>query len=364
MDFHFDSFADPDDRNAGFLLYKDILLIRKVSPQSLHKWIIRNCLQEGIISCYARQSVDTLLDWQNDGSLKPNVRSSYCASMDTGDTHQHFDVFLWFLENVKEFGPGFTGNVFVDETAEKIKGWEARHRPLFLGEDKNMAIDELKPESRGKAYHFWQNTEFQIPYFPGESGWIEFGFCVRRTDNEQACLMALYKKLLQKCSFQDFQEALQGSSITSLFDRLGLGAETESFRNFRSVIANSSALPSVWYLKSFIYDIEPNLPCQMRAVAVDYGFDHCRDATDRTRLRQAYRDVLDHKLDELELHKACLDGKIFEFCMPYFPDWEFSDIAYFRRLMSNPYPLIPAASWAGLVVKSDAFCQKKKRAYR
>lgn len=147
-----------------------------------------------------------------------------------------------------------------------------------------------------------------------------------------------------------------------LFDKYGLERKRNSFRHFQSVMDNSKALPSVWYLKSFVYDAKStSLPSSLRAVTVDYGFNRCRDATDRTRLRQIYREVFDQNADELLLHEACLAGRIFEFCSPFFPTWTSADQEYFQNLMTNAYPLTPPVPWAGLVTENVIFCKESNK---
>lgn len=172
-------------------------------------------------------------------------------------------------------------------------------------------------------------------------------------------MISLYQNLLQKCSFKEFWNARRHSTMIALFDKYGFGKERKYFRHFQSVMDNSKALPSAWYLKSFVYNnMATNLPSSLRAVAIDYGFNHCRNATDRTRLKQAYRDVFDAKADELLLHEACLTNQIFEFCFPFVPTWTFADHNYFQALMRNPYPLIPPVPWAGLVAENVALCKE------
>lgn len=100
---------------------------------------------------------------------------------------------------------------------------------------------------------------------------------------------------MHKCSFLKFRDAVGYSKIVELFDRYGFASERQSFRHFQSVMDNSRVLPSAWYLKSFVYSKDQILPSELRVVEIDYGFNHCRDAIDRTRLRQAYRDLFDQK---------------------------------------------------------------------
>ena len=172
-------------------------------------------------------------------------------------------------------------------------------------------------------------------------------------------MVSLYQKLLQICSFKEFWDATRYSGMIALFDKYGFGSNRKSFRYFQSVMENNKLVPSAWYLKSFVYDkTRTDLPRSLRAVTIDYGFDHCRDATDRTRLRQAYRSVFDQSADELLLHEACVTGHLFEFCSPFFPAWTSADKEYFQTLMVNPYPLISPVSLAGLVAENVMSCKK------
>ena len=83
---------------------------------------------------------------------------------------------------------------------------------------------------------------------------------------------------------------------------------------------NNKALPSAWYLKSFVYDAKAtNLPRSLRAVTVHYDSDHCRDTTDKIRLKQAYLEVFNQGADALLLHEACIAGQLSQFFFPFLP---------------------------------------------
>lgn len=177
-------------------------------------------------------------------------------------------------------------------------------------------------------------------------------------------MTSLYKKLHQKCSFREFWDAIRYSTMIALFDKYGFESERKSFRHLQSVMDNNKALPSAWYLKSFVYDAEAiNLPSSLRAVTVDYDFYHCRDATDRTKLRQAYCEVFDQGADELLLHEACIAGQIFQFCFQFFPSWTSADQNYSQELMVNHYPLRPSVPWAGLVAENVIFCKESNKGF-
>ncbi|KAL8847331.1 MAG: hypothetical protein Q9221_007614 [Calogaya cf. arnoldii] len=259
-DFHIHSFGEPEDRISAFLLYKEMLLDLRLSAWRLNKWVTGDCLREGIIQFHTRQQTSTLVGWQAEEALLEKILDAYFHSLESLG-HDVTDRFSWFLENLERFGPNFARNVYIEETGQKIKDWAAQHRPLFLGPlDNDVSISESMRESAEKASQFWLETEFQIPQFPGEPGWIDFGFCVRQSDKEQAALMLLYRKLLRRCSFDEFTDAMRQTSLTELFDQHGLQSETKRFRHFRSVLSNIRTLPSVWYLKSFV--LAMNQICQ------------------------------------------------------------------------------------------------------
>lgn len=354
-DFGITKFFEAFDRQSLFVLYKDMVTSEGITSCSLDKWLVRGCLREGIIHCYTRQSVSKLFQWQIEGSLQEHVLDSYLSTGKSWNP-ECGDCFEWFLKNLETLSletPNWNWEM-------KVDNWHATKLPLLLdAEDRDIPFNELQPESKREAVQFWMETDFSIPPFPGEDNWVTFGFCTGHTKGEQAQLISLYQKLLQKCSFKEFSNARRHSTMIALFDKYGFGNERKSFRHFQSVMDNNKALPSAWYLKSFVYDtMATDLPSSLRAVAIDYGFNHCRNAADRTRLKQAYREVFDKKADELLLHEACLSNRILEFCSPFIPTWTFADRDYFEALMENPYPMIPPRTWAGLVAKNVALCKE------
>lgn len=70
-----------------------------------------------------------------------------------------------------------------------------------------------------------------------------------------------------------------------------------------------------------------------RYLLVDYGFLHCETALDRMQLKDIYKELL-QKCDLLELHKACIQRKIYQFARNHMELEK-----RFQRLMRNPYPL-------------------------
>lgn len=356
--FGISNFSDPIDRQSLFLLYKDMVTSERVSAGLLEKWLSNGGVREGIIHCYTHQTFTQLFQWQLGGSLEHKILESYYSTGKTWDP-QYGDCFLWLLKNHEAFSletPNWTWE-------EKFDTWYAKNRPLLLGvEDQNIPLSELQPDSKRRALQFWMETDLGMPQFPGEATWVRYGFCTCQTKREQVRMISLYKTLLERCSLKEFWDAIRYSTMIALFDKYGFESERKTFRHFESVMDNSRALPSAWYLKSFVYDAKGNnLPSALRAVAIDYGFSNCENATDRTRLRQTYRAVFDENADELLLHEACLAGKIFDFCSPLFPRWASDEREYFQALMANPYPLIPPVPWAGLVAEEVRFCKERDK---
>ena len=354
-DFGITNFFEAFDRQSLFVLYKDMVTSEGITSYSLDKWLVKGCLREGIMHCYTRQSISKLFQWQIQGSLQEHVLESYLSTGKTWDPRCG-DCFIWFLKNLETLSldtPNWNWE-------EKGESWRATKLPLLLdAEDRDIPLNELQPESKREAVGFWMAIDFSMPPFPGEDDWVTFGFCTCHTKGEQAQLVSLYQKLLQKCSFKEFWNARRHSTMIGLFDKYGFGNQRKSFRHFQSVMDNNKALPSAWYLKSFVHDpTATNLPSSLRAVAIDYGFNHCRNATDRTRLKQAYREVFDKRADELLLHSACLTNRILEFCLPLIPTWTLADRNYFQSLMGNQYPLIPPLPLAGLVATNVALCKE------
>ena len=76
------------------------------------------------------------------------------------------------------------------------------------------------------------------------------------------------------------------------------------------------------------------MPDPTRSVLVDYGFVNCDNFKDRQELKSVYRTFFDRYGDELKLHSACCEGRLFQ----YLRDTQ--QIApKFLHLMRNPYPL-------------------------
>jgi len=96
---------------------------------------------------------------------------------------------------------------------------------------------------------------------------------------------------------------------------------------------------SVWYLKAYVYQ-ELKQTTIIPSFRVDYGIINCGGVlTHLQLLKDTYRKVFEHpKGDPLELHKACIAGKIYEYVGSLLKIKK-KEEKLLRRLMQNMYPL-------------------------
>ncbi|PCH40898.1 hypothetical protein WOLCODRAFT_117892 [Wolfiporia cocos MD-104 SS10] len=153
-------------------------------------------------------------------------------------------------------------------------------------------------------------------------------------------LGALYRQLLDRCTFEEFCVAFEASSIIALFDHHGLKPQRENFHNLEDVLSGSPHVnKSVWDLKQFVMNKDMRL---IPSVNVDYGFMNCRTPDEYTELKALYKQLfeLEHKtsFDPVELHNAAIRGKIFEYASGVLK-FKKGQKKLYTRLMRNPYPL-------------------------
>lgn len=148
---------------------------------------------------------------------------------------------------------------------------------------------------------------------------------------------------------------METSTMAELFDTHGLGVETRKLRNFRPLLQHVRKWhESVWDLKRFVMSTaaEPE-----RAVANDYGFVNCLDsAQERMSLNRLYRRYFDEGLDEMGLHRACVDGNLAPFLTSVL-----REPAFPPELLTNNYPL-PRCSHMGLVAERVVMCTESNYA--
>ncbi|KAI9849141.1 MAG: hypothetical protein M1837_005371 [Sclerophora amabilis] len=117
-----------------------------------------------------------------------------------------------------------------------------------------------------------------------------------------------------------------------LFEKYGMSPEHQKHRHLSAFLSIPSGHghQSVWSFNTFLCTEVAEAPS---SVLVDYGFLYCESARDRLELQGIYKSLLE-KADPLDLHQACLQGKLFDFASKYIPI-----NSRFRKIMKNMYPL-------------------------
>ncbi|KAF8469749.1 hypothetical protein BDZ91DRAFT_655011 [Kalaharituber pfeilii] len=167
--------------------------------------------------------------------------------------------------------------------------------------------------------------------------WMDFGFCTCRLEDgfqrEEAELGDLYMQLFDNCTSTEFLRAFTDETLEQLAKRKGFSAKINELG--RREIYLQPKPYSVYNLKQFIavgdFGRDPTL-----AVQWDYGYLRCRNAGERMQWTETYKKVFQsHEHRDLQLHQACIKGKIFEYVKRISPDTPKS----FESLCRNAYPL-------------------------
>ena len=138
------------------------------------------------------------------------------------------------------------------------------------------------------------------------------------------------------------------STMVQLFKQYSLGSEVTKVRNFNRFMNSISMwYQSVWGLKRFT---RLSYPEPMRAVVVDYGFMNCQTPKERIDLRRLYADFFSKGRDEMNLHQACIDGRLFQFL-----ESVLGPLPVSPEVLSNQYPL-EKCNHMGMVVKNALVC--------
>lgn len=224
-------------------------------------------------------------------------------------------------------------------------------------EDQLKKPNELRPEAKAQCYQLLATFHMANPH-PIETTWFNFGFCTCHNEREEGRLGGLYQRLLlgdklfenvskagirtslvkpklQTATFAEFWHAYESGTLIRLMDLKGVKNERSLFpfpEGFFSV-PPSGPHPSVWSSKQFIA-INNQAEFPIPTMQVNYGFLNCRNFEETCILREVYKRLL-LKANPLELHEACLAGKLFEFAQRFHR----MDGAH-RRLMKFFFPLV------------------------
>lgn len=319
-DFGFGYFTSFADKCNLLGLYKGLYLSDEITVEDVHKWQVEGSLVTNIKNYFHQ--------------IPENCRGGY---------------FPWFLNHTNIFDQRITKE---DATRKLVETFYDQARPYLEEEDRHKKPNELVPEAKKEAYHFLAQALHMASPNPIDSAYYTFGFCTCRNEQEEKLLCGLYLKLLlsdklfsnvpsrvqlldaeksQTAIFTEFWNAYESGSLIQLMDSKGLEKLRIAFPFLERFLSfpPSGQRPSVWYLKQFIAANSPADLQPQPEVIFDYGFFNCQTFEETCILLQIYQRLLS-KANPLELHKACLDGKLFEFAQRI----HIMDEDY-KRLMKN-----------------------------
>ncbi|KAI6037930.1 hypothetical protein EDC04DRAFT_3141842 [Pisolithus marmoratus] len=165
--------------------------------------------------------------------------------------------------------------------------------------------------------------------------YFEFGFVTGRGSEGEQVLPWVYRSLISKCSFREFWTAFQSNDLVALMDAKGLGPMRKEVQHFEAfmTIGRNYWCPTVWPLRCFVNSPDMAAPL---SVTMDYGFFNCKTVEETFSLKGVYKELLESpKVDPIELHAACAQGKLYDFARGHKPNLE----RRFKKLMINIYPL-------------------------
>ncbi|EHK49775.1 hypothetical protein TRIATDRAFT_181656, partial [Trichoderma atroviride IMI 206040] len=226
--------------------------------------------------------------------------------------------------------------------------FDAARKQFLSPEDRKLPLVELQPPEKRQALIFYAQICNGFMPDVSEDLWISLGFCTAADPDSEQRLASAYGLLVERCSFDEFWNAMSESRIVELFGKYGLADQISNMRNFKILMAMVLRRhQSVWELKRFT---RMNVADPFRAVIVDYGFMNCEDVRHRIQLREMYREYFERGEDEMRLHEACVAGELANFLESIF-----GSLGVPPHLLSNPYPL-ENCPLMGMVTKHVIMC--------
>lgn len=214
-------------------------------------------------------------------------------------------------------------------------------RPYLDPEDRQKELDQLLPEAKRKSFMLYAMLLNENGFHSFLSDMVhrdlyfEFGFVTGRGSEGEQVLPGVYMSLISRCSFAEFWTAFESKDLIRLMDEKGLkGAriEVQHLEAFLKIKCDDWC-PTVWHLRLFVQSPDVDPPPH---ITMDYGFSNCETVEEKNILKEVYRRLLQSSLvDPMDLHAACIQGKVFDFSRQHEPLLELR----FGRLMSNIYPL-------------------------
>jgi hypothetical protein len=313
QDFGFSRVAEKDwGKLIG--LYKGLMVL-KVSSKELHQWQLEKSLEENIVKAFLRQDEDK--------------RGQY---------------YPWFLRNKHRlFGPAPE-----PPPGSFPRDWFDLAKPHLDRVDRTIDPEDLAPAAKQEAFYFFATILHLYSPQPSDPLWYKFGFCTCDSDFDEFNLGGVYQRLIvghraqsfmsepesdaEPCTFTEFWKAYESRKLIQLMDEKGLKKDRKKFpflERFLSLRPGSQQ-PSVWTLKQFLAD--EGMVDLKNSMFDDYGFRNCESIADGKELMSAYKTIL-YLANPLELHQACIEGRLYEFGKQRNPSLD----SKFRRLMRNKY---------------------------
>lgn len=279
------------------------------------------------------------------------------------------DYYAWFLDNQHIVGGERTQETeqeFQSQAEEYLlRAWR------FLGKPPTTSIDEIRhyqssiPKTQNDCFAFYAMRLSGGYPGPDLELWVNLGFCACECPEAEMQLSRQYNDLIHRCTFDEFHTAYRSSSLASLFrdkgidieDPYGIGITNASITDVLSETPDRNK--SVWDLKQFmenkkIHGPEDTTHHPTRSVSVDYGFLNCETQEEYKLLFDLYKGFFALRSAEkpLELHRACIQGRLFEY---FTQDLKFKiqQKKKYKKLLRNPYPLPQtpaAANIAGMTI--------------
>ncbi|KAK1223935.1 hypothetical protein PQX77_013174 [Marasmius sp. AFHP31] len=275
-------------------------------------------------------TVKEVHQWRKNGILADKIKETFYSVPENA----RGGYFPWFLQNEWVLNENLRipderrPEVMLEKMAQAA--WER------IGEDQSAQFPSWSEEKRECFWHYGMVlTDMHPP--PTTDAWVRAGYCVVRDEYEEMQVAKIYQALFKKCTWDEYHTAYESSSVYDLFEKYNVPlALLPRMREAIRVVLSTPHPYSVWHLKRCVLDdnIQP-----IPAVIVDYGFTNCKAPSERDRLADKYRAVFKAKdFDEIKLHEACMQGKIFEYAKERVSMTK-EERKIMKKLMRNPYPL-------------------------
>jgi MYND finger len=297
-------------------------------------------LYQGLIK-YHQISPGTVHIWKREGRLIQEIKRVF-EEIPPQNRGQYYP---WFLEHQDLLDPLQEPSTQAAEDfalEATMRAW--RHiggRSLSNATTLSDIHNEVAtwPVHRRDCFQFYVLSLSHSRPSPSFRIWLTFGFCTTHHEFYEMQLGNAYHALLKRCSFEEFHQAYESSSLVQLFNSKDI-----SLKEFGSQLADFLAdaphwNKSVWDLKQFVISDESD-DDMAPSVRVDYGFYNCRDEEEELKLKEVYKKVFeDENGDPIKLHEACIQGKIYDYVRTTLKLKKEDRRPLLRRLMRNVYPL-------------------------